>query len=116
MKKILLTLIILILIIPSVSFAHPGRTDSSGGHTCRTNCPSWGLSSGEYHYHRSKGLPQAKEPVRSIRNKDGIGKTVPAPEYKTPISNVNTSVNVVSPPQAQTEKPGAIKRFFNWLF
>ena len=31
--------------------AHPGRTDSSGGHTCRTNCPSWGLDYGEYHYH-----------------------------------------------------------------
>ncbi|MFT4415331.1 YHYH domain-containing protein [Fredinandcohnia humi] len=37
--------------------AHPGRTDSSGGHTCRTNCPSWGLDWGEYHYHdgRSSG-------------------------------------------------------------
>jgi endonuclease YncB( thermonuclease family) len=31
--------------------AHPGRTDSSGGHTCRTNCESWGLGYGEYHYH-----------------------------------------------------------------
>jgi hypothetical protein len=31
--------------------AHPGRTDSSGGHTCRTNCASWGLGQGEYHSH-----------------------------------------------------------------
>lgn len=31
--------------------AHPGRTDGSGGHTCRTNCPSWGLDYGDYHYH-----------------------------------------------------------------
>lgn len=31
--------------------AHPGRTDSSGGHTCRTNCGSWGLEYGEYHHH-----------------------------------------------------------------
>jgi hypothetical protein len=31
--------------------AHPGRTDSSGGHTCRTNCASWGYGQGEYHYH-----------------------------------------------------------------
>src|SRR5688572_17052615 len=29
----------------------PGRTDSSGGHTCRTNCESWGLGYGEYHTH-----------------------------------------------------------------
>lgn len=39
--------------IYSVS-AHPGNTDSSGCHTCRTNCPSWGLSYGEYHCHNSK--------------------------------------------------------------
>lgn len=37
------------------SRAHPGRTDSSGGHTCRTNCESWGLNYGEYHYHNGGG-------------------------------------------------------------
>jgi len=31
--------------------AHPGPTYSDGGHSCRTNCPSWGLEYGEYHYH-----------------------------------------------------------------
>ncbi len=112
MKKITLTLIAVALIAPSVTFAHPGRTDSSGGHTCRTNCASWGLSTGEYHYHRSKGVPQAKEPVKSIRSESGVGKTVPAPEYKTPASSVNTT----SVSSTKTEKPGAVKRFFNWLF
>lgn len=34
--------------------AHPGRTDSNGGHYCRTNCPSWRLSYDEYHFHDSK--------------------------------------------------------------
>lgn len=34
--------------------AHPGNTDSSGCHTCRTNCPSWGRSYGEYHCHNPK--------------------------------------------------------------
>lgn len=33
--------------------AHPGNTDSSGGHTCRTNCEKWGLNYGEYHHHNS---------------------------------------------------------------
>jgi len=33
--------------------AHPGNTDSNGGHVCRTNCPSWGLEFGEYHTHSS---------------------------------------------------------------
>ncbi len=31
--------------------AHPGRTDSAGCHTCRTNCESWGLEYAEYHCH-----------------------------------------------------------------
>lgn len=112
------------LIIPSISFAHPGRTDSSGCHTCRTNCASWGLSTGEYHCHRSKGVTQPIEPVRSIRNDNGIGKTVPAPEYKVPVvESANTAKDVQptvktanSTPSPYVEKPGLIKRFFNWLF
>lgn len=35
--------------------AHPGRTDGSGGHTCKTNCPDWGLDYDEYHKHNSRG-------------------------------------------------------------
>jgi hypothetical protein len=69
---------------PAVTFAHPRRTDSSGCYTCRTNCPNWGLSYGEYHCHRSKGVPQPKEPIKSHLNKSGAGYTEPAPEYKTP--------------------------------
>ncbi len=41
--------IVFSLILATVS-AHPGRTDSRGGHTCRTNCEKWGLKDGEYHY------------------------------------------------------------------
>ena len=111
MKKYIVALIVLTFIFPSVSFAHPGRTDSSGGHTCRTNCASWGLSTGEYHFHRSKGVPQAKEPVRSIRNEGGVGKTVPAPEYKTP-----AVVNPTPTPAVKAEKKGVVSRFFNWVF
>jgi hypothetical protein len=39
------------LLFPHITFAHPGRTDGNGGHTCRTNCASWGLADGEYHSH-----------------------------------------------------------------
>jgi hypothetical protein len=65
-------------------FAHPGRTDSSGCHTCRTNCPKWGLSYGEYHCHRAKALPQPIEPIKSHKVEGGTGYTTPAPEYKIP--------------------------------
>ena len=54
MKKIIFFLIVAVLIAPSVTFAHPGRTDKYGGHTCRTNCAKWGLSYGQYHYHYKK--------------------------------------------------------------
>lgn len=43
---------VLVLIVTCASvFAHPGRTDSSGGHTCRTNCEEYGLKTWEFHYH-----------------------------------------------------------------
>lgn len=80
--------------------AHPGRTDSYGCHTCRTNCAKWGLSQNEYHCHASKGLEQPKEPVRS----SATGITIPAPEYKkTVIKTIKTTpANVVTPIKVST--------------
>ena len=54
--KFCLICIICYFIFPSVIVAHPGNTDSSGGHTCRTNCGDWGLEYGEYHYHNGSGV------------------------------------------------------------
>lgn len=34
-----------------VANAHPGRTDSSGCHYCRTNCDSWGVPWNAKHCH-----------------------------------------------------------------
>ena len=65
MKKIIFSLILSVLILPSISFAHPGRTDSSGGHTCRTNCVNWGLSYGQYHYHNT---PKIITPTQNASN------------------------------------------------
>ncbi len=46
-KKIFLaSSICCILLLPSLASAHPGRTDSNGGHYCRTNCAKWGLETG----------------------------------------------------------------------
>ncbi|MCU0679990.1 MAG: YHYH domain-containing protein [Planctomycetes bacterium] len=36
------------------AFAHPGRTDKWGCHTCKTSCKKWGLKYGQYHCHRGK--------------------------------------------------------------
>ncbi len=100
MKKILpIVVLLLAFLIPSLSFAHPGRTDSSGCHTCRTNCSNWGLSTGEYHCHNAKALPQPKEPIKSTYGEQGTGHTTPAPEYKIPV----TPKKVV--PKVIEEKP-----------
>jgi len=52
-KRIVYITIIIWILSVSTTFAHPGGTDSSGGHTCRTNCEDWRLDYGEYHYHDS---------------------------------------------------------------
>ena len=49
------TVFVLLVATAGVADAHPGRTDGRGGHTCRTNCPGWGLGWGEYHYHGGGG-------------------------------------------------------------
>lgn len=46
-----LVLLTALLFDPRLVNAHPGNTDASGGHYCRTNCSSWGLGHGEYHFH-----------------------------------------------------------------
>ncbi|MGE8204724.1 YHYH domain-containing protein [Heyndrickxia sp. NPDC080065] len=58
MKKFFVTFSSLLIILSfSVrdALAHPGRTDSNGGHTCWTNCAKWGLKTGEYHFHNGGG-------------------------------------------------------------
>ena len=54
MKKILSLFLFLVFLVPQVSFAHPGRTDSSGCHTCYTKCSDWGLKNEQYHCHDKK--------------------------------------------------------------
>lgn len=50
-KRIIIIFIFIALLINCKVYAHPGRTDSHGCHTCRTNCAKWGLSQGQYHCH-----------------------------------------------------------------
>lgn len=100
---------VLSLFSPSTTLAHPGRTDSYGCHTCRTNCPKWGLDYSEYHCHQAKSLPQPLDPIKSHRGDNGAGYTTPAPEYKQPAP--------ISPPVAAVKSVTPQKRgFWQWLF
>ena len=78
----------ILLLTPFFVYSHPGRTDSYGCHTCRTNCENWGLSTGEYHCHNAKVLPQPEEPVTSHYSETG-GYTEPTPQY----SNTKQIIN-----------------------
>ncbi len=84
--KIVLPVVVLsfLFLINFEASAHPGRTDSSGCHTCRTNCASWGLYTGEYHCHNAKSSYQPLSPVTSTWGDGGTGYTSPAPEYNYP--------------------------------
>lgn len=48
-KKSILSLFLILSLAVSPAIAHPGRTDSSGGHYVRTS--GWGYPVGSYHYH-----------------------------------------------------------------
>jgi len=50
MERFILIALIWMFMATSV-YAHPGNTDSSGKHSCWTNCSKWGLNYGEYHGH-----------------------------------------------------------------
>lgn len=109
----LLTLLLYFIFHPIVSFAHPGRTDSSGCHTCKTNCSNWGLSYGEYHCHNSKGVSQPKEPIKSTYGENGTGYVSKAPEYKTQKVNTVKSVNTQQNKKVE-EKGNWFSRLLGW--
>ncbi|PFS13613.1 hypothetical protein COK55_15135 [Bacillus cereus] len=72
-KKLLLTTSVALLVAPISAYAHPGRTDANGGHTCRTNCEKWGLQYGEYHYHNKPASSSgATSPAPSQNNNGAV--------------------------------------------
>src|SRR3954465_13313551 len=85
---IIITFLSFFIFAPTVH-AHPGRTDKNGGHTCRTNCASWGLATGEYHTHHGGGpstgstggsnTAPVQEVVEPVRQFIAIPTNTPAP-------------------------------------
>lgn len=75
--------------VASVS-AHPGRTDSNGGHTCRTNCEKWGLEYGEYHYHNGGGSSKSKSNSSKSKSKTTT-KSTTTTKSKSTTKSKNTT-------------------------
>ncbi|MGD8192044.1 YHYH domain-containing protein [Brevibacillus ginsengisoli] len=100
MRKFWLALIGLsLLFTTSVVSAHPGRTDSNGGHTCRTNCEKWGLSYGQYHYHNGGGSGSSSGGSSSGQTKSNYKKPAKPAVVIVPIVAVDNAT-VYSEPQA----------------
>jgi hypothetical protein len=51
MTKLIVAAILVLSSISTLSSAHPGRTDSNGGHKCSQKSKDKGLCTG-YHYHK----------------------------------------------------------------
>ncbi len=95
-----LLILILLLFFPGVTYAHPGRTDGNGGHTCRTNCEKWGESYGGYHYHNGG---TSAPPVQQVAPAPVI---TTAPEIVAPEPVINTPKPVLPTPTSKpTSKP-----------
>ena len=92
MRKLIAFLLIVLIVTPCIALAHPGGTDSEGGHTDR--------STGEYHYHH--GYPALQH-----EDKDGDGKKdcpydfKDATDHRTGSTNSNIS-NKTTPKPSNT--------------
>lgn len=70
-KKVTFFTILFLLVFSTISYAHSGRTDSSGGHNCSPKSQAKGLCSG-YHYHNggstSSGSSSSSVSRPAVRN------------------------------------------------
>ena len=91
MKKKIKELIMIMIVVLSPLYveAHPGRTDSNGCHTCRTNCAKWGLRYGQYHCHGRKN-----KSTSSNTNKTTTTKVLDSNKNIKSISIDNTNIKV----------------------
>jgi hypothetical protein len=143
MKKFLLFFCLLFFSVTSIVEAHPGRTDANGGHTCRTNCESWGLGYGEYHYHGGGGSTssggstdsssevEAIQPIYPTDTPQPIRLPTRLPSVRptqTPTPTLRLSPTPTTRPTPTSEPTKKIKPvqasvnsqpqegFFDWLF
>ncbi len=78
----ILLLTSIIVTIPSISYAHPGRTDARGGHTCRTNCAKWGVPSNQWHSHGGSSSGSSSSSRSGSTATPSKPKTVTPPKPK----------------------------------
>ena len=96
------------MLLPWPAAAHPGKTNSLGGHRCLKDCAEWDLYYGEYHLHDKQGKPirvQAKK-----KAKKDPSEVVPQPAAEpstevTPPQAVRQAFQPVTMPPSQEVEP-----------
>jgi hypothetical protein len=91
LNKIIFIISLFALSFSSIATAHPGRTDSSGGHTCRTNCEKWGLQYGEYHYHNGGRSTSSSSSSSPKTNAASSSPSIP-PKEVIPAGHVKVNI------------------------
>jgi hypothetical protein len=87
LKKIISAVIFLSFIFSSSVFAHPGRTDSNGGHNCSEKSKAKGLCSG-YHYHNGGGSSRSSNKSSSSSSSNITSPSYSTPKYTQPIEEI----------------------------
>jgi len=93
-----------LIILPKITFAHPGNTASDGCHYCRTNCDKWGVPWNERHCHGGTvETIQTVQPTSTPRPTIAPTKTpTVVPPTKTPTA---TPTNTPTPTLTPTPTP-----------
>jgi hypothetical protein len=72
MNKLLSALLVFIL-LPVLSYGHPGKTNRYGGHKCLKGCEEWGLFYDEYHLHDKDGKPIRVGKTKEVKTPGNAG-------------------------------------------
>ena len=98
-KRTVILIFILLLLLPTIS-AHPGRTDSNGGHTNH--------STGEYHYHHGYEAHQHINGTCPFNFDDKTGQSSGSS------SSSKTDSTEVAAVQEEAE-PSVFRKIVNWI-
>ena len=108
MKKLLLIICLLSLHAHAIS-AHPGKTDTFGGHRCIKGCEEWGLFYEEYHLHDKDWKP-IRISKKKAAEKGGLASPVEQEkavvnELKTEVVTTTRYITVIHEEEVFTSNP-----------
>jgi hypothetical protein len=115
----------LLPVIPA--WGHSGDLDSKGGHTCITNCEKYGLSHGEYHYHRRPEPVISPEPEENGPVISSLSGDLQESNIQTPVKKADADLRkvilyllcfwfLIRLYQRISGKPVTVGRLFKGLF